>query len=153
MPSQWFNLGQLYVTTTQYYTKLQKNPLIYDFSLRTDLKALCTEEYFSIFLIKILRTRYPRVPQSTTLRGKKPQIIYFWLKFFGLELKYWRQDCSFITRNGWDMVLWSFGGTWGPQNFKPCKTQKCGPRSKNVLDSWITSQGVPLYQTWTKSIF
>ena len=75
------------VTTPQYYTKLQKNPLIYDFSLRIDLKALCTKEYFSIFSTKFLCTRYPRVPQYTTLRAKKPQIIYFWLKFFGLELK------------------------------------------------------------------
>ena len=37
---------------------------------------------FPTFFSKFQRTRYPGVPQMTTPRGKNPQNVFFWFKFF-----------------------------------------------------------------------
>ena len=38
--------------------------------------------FFQLFFSKFQRTRYPGVPQMTTPRGKNPQNVFFWFKFF-----------------------------------------------------------------------
>ena len=80
--------------------------------------------FFKLFFSKFLCTRYPGVPRGTTPRGKNPKMIFFCSnffpnRFFGLIQEDWHQDCPFTIKNGWDIAIWSSGGTRGAQNFKP----------------------------------
>ena len=64
---EWFYFYYIYVITPQYYTKLQKNPQLCDFSLRIFLKTQCTVKGFkrSIPFTSMKFDRYLRMWQDS----------------------------------------------------------------------------------------
>ena len=97
--------------------------------------------FFQLFFSKFQRTRYPGVPQMTTPRGKNPQNVFFWFKFFS-HLILWVKTKRLTPRLSIYYKKWlrygflKFWGYPGAPKFQTPVKPKYGPESKNIRDSW-----------------